>query len=99
MDDFIETFDRSVLNSYFEIEQNIFDSNFTDIGALVIALKMLFLGGFKNRGKFLLQESWNRGGIPHTLQDYKLIEHAKCLKRYAAYFTNDFENFIITGIL
>ena len=99
MDDFIETFDRSVLNSYFEIEQNIFDSNFTDIGALVIALKMLFLGGFKNRGKFLLQESWNRGGIPHTLQDYKLIEHAKCLRRCAAYFTNDFENFITTGIL
>lgn len=45
MDDFIETFDRSTLNSYFEIEQNIFDSNFTDTGALVIALKMLFLGG------------------------------------------------------
>lgn len=60
---------------------------------------MLFLGGFRNRGKFLLQESWNRGGIPHNLQDYKLIEHAKCLRRYATYFTNDFENFITTGIL
>lgn len=99
MDDFIETFDKSVLNSYFEIEQDIFNSNFTDIVALVIALKMLFLGGFKNRGKFLLQKSWNSGGIPHTLQDFKSIKHAECLKRYASYFTKDFENFIITGVL
>ena len=52
MDDFIETFDRSVLNSYFEIEQNIFDSNFTDIGALVIALKMLFQEDLKTEENF-----------------------------------------------
>lgn len=99
MGDFIETFGRQEINSYFEIEQDLFDSDFMDHAALIFALKMLFLGGFKERGKFLLKRCWKKNAFPHNWKNFITAEYAKSIEQYAEYFTDDFKKFIETGII
>lgn len=93
----LKQFSKNELINYFSLEKSFIKSDYSALCYLCLLLKMLQIGGFRERGKFLLKMSYDKNHIPHNMSDFQKLEFANQLHRQGKYFYPNFENFIKNG--